>query len=340
MSSSAQKHGETASLGHVGRYVLRSALASGGMASVYLAHLTGPHGFEKTMAVKRIHPHLVRDRRFVEMFLDEARVAALIHHPNVCSVMDFGEDEGAPYIVMEYLSGESFSSVLAKARELGGCPMWLAARVIHDAARGLHAAHELAGPDGRPMGVVHRDVSPQNIFVLYDGVTKVVDFGVARARGRLSVTQTDEVKGKLPYMAPEQYEDDNVDHRADIWSLGVVLWEATTAKRLFRAANDAATIARVLHKPVPLPSSVVPDYPPELEAIVMKCLSRDLDTRYTSAEEVAEDLESFLYSSGKPSGTSLVKRWMSTSFATNIDYRFRLMRGELPEEPPELATSI
>ncbi len=326
-------------IGQVGRYVLRSVLASGGMASVYLAHLTGPHGFEKTIAVKRIHPHLVRDRRFVEMFLDEARVAALIHHPNVCAVMDFGEDDGAPYIVMEYLSGESFSSVLKKARKEGGCPMWLAARVVHDAARGLEAAHELAGPDGRPMGVVHRDVSPQNIFVLYDGVTKVVDFGVARARGRLSVTQTNEVKGKLPYMAPEQYENDAIDHRADVWALGVVLWESTTSRRLFRAANDAATIARVLHKPIPLPSTVVPEYPKELEAIVMKCLARDLAKRYATAEELAEDLEQFLYRSGKPAGTSQVKRWMSTHFASHIEYRQRLMRGEVPDEPPELISS-
>ncbi len=330
---------QSAPIGQVGRYVLRSALASGGMASVYLAHLTGPHGFEKTIAVKRIHPHLVKDRRFVEMFLDEARVAALIHHPNVCSVMDFGEDEGAPYIVMEYLNGESFSSVMKKGREQGGCPIWLAARVVHDAARGLQAAHELAGPDGRPMGVVHRDVSPQNIFVLYDGVTKVVDFGVARARGRLSVTQTNEVKGKLPYMAPEQYENDNIDQRADVWALGVVLWEATTSRRLFRAANDAATIARVLHKPIPRPSSVVSDYPKDLEAIVMRCLARDLEARYASAEALAEDLEQALYSTGKPAGTSQVKRWMSTHFATHIEYRQRLMRGEVPEEPPDLVSS-
>lgn len=320
------------SLGTVGRYSLRRELASGGMATVYLASLTGPHGFEKVVAVKRIHPHLKKDRRFVEMFLDEARVAALIHHPNVCAVADFGEEDGTPYLVMEYLQGESLSSVLRAARTGGGVPFWLAARIVHDAARGLHAAHELRGPDGHPLGVVHRDVSPQNIFVLYDGITKVVDFGVARARGRLTVTGTNEVKGKLPYMSPEQYDGENVDRRTDVWALGVVLWETTVGRRLFRADNDGATIARVLHKPVPRPSEVRADYPPELEAIVMRCLERDVTVRYPSAEALAEDLEAFMYSLGKPAGASQVKRWMHDHFASHIERGEALLRGESAEE--------
>ncbi|MFO0692878.1 MAG: serine/threonine-protein kinase [Polyangiales bacterium] len=320
------------SLGTVGRYALRRELASGGMATVYLASLTGPHGFEKVVAVKRIHPHLKKDRRFVEMFLDEARVAALIHHPNVCAVADFGEEDGTPYLVMEFLQGESLSSVLRAARAEGGVPFWLAARIVHDAARGLHAAHELRGPDGHPLGVVHRDVSPQNIFVLYDGLTKVVDFGVARARGRLTVTGTNEVKGKLPYMSPEQYDGENVDRRTDVWALGVVLWETTVGRRLFRADNDGATIARVLHKPVPRPSEVRTDYPPELEAIVMRCLERDVTLRYPSAEALAEDLETFMYSLGKPAGASQVKRWMHEHFASHIERGEALLRGESAEE--------
>lgn len=317
-------------LATLGRYVLRQELASGGMASVFLAHLSGPHGFEKAVALKQIHPHLAKDRRFVEMFLDEARVAAMIHHPNVCAIIDFGEQAGTPYLVLEYLNGESMSSVVDAARATGDAPLWLFARIVHDAARGLHAAHQLSGPDGRPLGVVHRDVSPHNIFVLYDGVTKVVDFGVARARGRLSATQSNEVKGKLPYMSPEQFDEGLVDHRTDIWALGVVLWETTVGRRLFRGESDAATIAGVLHKPILRPSDYVPDYPPALEAVVMRCLERDASRRFESAEQLADALEEYLYTVGKPAGASQVKRWMHEHFDAEIAHRTALLRGEAP----------
>lgn len=317
-----------ATLGTLGRYVLRQELASGGMATVYLAHLSGPHGFEKAVALKRIHPHLAKDRRFVEMFLDEARVAGLIHHPNVCTLVDFGEEGGVPYLVLEYLNGESMASVIAAARESGDAPRWLFARIVHDAARGLHAAHQLTGPDGRPLHVVHRDVSPQNIFVLYDGLTKVVDFGVARARGRLSVTQSNEVKGKLAFMSPEQYDNVAIDQRTDIWALGVVLWESTVGRRLFRTGSDAATIAAVLNKPVPRPSDLDPDYPPALESIVMRCLEREVSRRFESADQLADALEEYLYSLGKPVGASQVKRWMHEHFQAEIAHRAALLRGE------------
>lgn len=337
MSDSLATHdgpAQASKLGRLGRYVLRGEIASGGMATVYLAHLEGPHGFEKVVAVKRIHPHLTSDRRFVSMFLDEARVAALIHHPNVCAVTDFGEFEGSPYLAMEYLSGESFQSVMKRIRhEDGPNPVWLSARIVHDAARGLHTAHTLMGTDGQPLGVVHRDVSPQNIFVLYDGVTKVVDFGVARARGRLSTTQTNEVKGKLPFMSPEQLENQSVDARTDLWALGVVLWEATVGRRLFRGQNDGATIALVLHKPIPKPSDFVPDYPAKLEKIIMRCLERDPDARYQTAEALADDLEEFLYAFGKPAGASQVKKWMESHFPEQIAARDALLRGEVSRIP-------
>ncbi len=308
----------TKPLGNVGRYVLRAELASGGMAAVYLAELHGPHGFEKTVAVKRIHPHLAKDRRFVEMFLDEARLAARIHHPNVCAIVDFGEEEGAPYLVMEYLAGEPLSAVMKRIRSLDETPFWLPSRIVHDAALGLHAAHRLRGSDGSPVGVVHRDVSPQNVFVLFDGVTKVVDFGVARARGRLTTTRTNEIKGKLGYMSPEQLDQLGVDQRTDVWALGVVLWEATVGRRLFRAENEGATLNLVLHKPIPRPSEHREDYPERLEAIVMRCLERDPSARYATAEALASDLEEYLYSTGKPAGQSQVRKWMEAHFEDRI----------------------
>jgi hypothetical protein len=241
---------------------------------------------------------------------------------------------------MEYLSGESFASVMKTIRnDDAPNPFWLSVRVIHDAARGLHTAHSLIGGDGEPLGVVHRDVSPQNIFVLYDGVTKVVDFGVARARGRLSTTQTNEVKGKLPYMAPEQFESLPIDARTDLWALGVVLWEATVGRRLFRGQSDAATISLIVQKPIPKPSDFVPGYPAKLENIIMRCLERDPAARYQTGDELADDLEELLYAFGKPAGASQVKKWMESHFAERITARESFLRGEAGAQRPSMDDS-
>lgn len=194
------------------------------MASVWVARTTGDGGFVHVCAVKRVHPHLAKQKQFVDMFLDEARIAARIQHPNVCRVFDFGLVEGVPYLAMEYLAGVSFSAVLAcLSREPHPNRLVATCALVSEAAAGLHAAHELLDPNGAPLDVVHRDISPQNLFLTFDGVVKVVDFGIASARDKVHETQTGEVKGKFAYMAPEQMRGGRVDRRADVWSLGVVL---------------------------------------------------------------------------------------------------------------------
>lgn len=317
----------------LGRYTLRHPLAEGGMAAVYLAQHRGAGSFHKWLAIKLVHSHLTTDTRFVDMFLDEARLAARIEHPNVCAVYDFGESDGSYFLAMEYLHGESLASVVSLAWQRDGLPHEVTAALIADAARGLHAAHELRTPDGTPAEVVHRDVSPQNIFVRYDGIAKVVDFGVARSRERLAErTTTGEVKGKLAYMAPEQLKQQPVDRRADVFALGVVLWEATLGRRLFKRDSEGATVYAVVHDELPPPSQFDPAYPPALERIVMHALERAVDSRYATADAMARDLEAFVASTAKPAGPSRLTAIMRELFAERIDAREQLLL-ELERSP-------
>lgn len=303
----------------VGRYRLCFELASGGMASVYLARTTGLAGSEKIAAVKRIHPHLAKERNFIEMFLDEARIASRITHANVCSVFDSGETNGQYYLAMEYLVGESLSRVM-KAAVRSADPVLLRAlpsmttRIVADLCEGLHAAHELRGSNNEPLGVVHRDVSPQNLFVTFDGVAKVVDFGVALARGRLHQTTAGQIKGKHAYMPPELLCGAALDRRADIWSLGVVLWELLSLRKLFKAGNEAETLMNILQAPIPRPSTTRPGIPPELDVVVLKALSRDPDGRYANARELGRDLLKVQSRIGGPVGLAEVAEWMGRLF--------------------------
>ena len=280
----------------VGRYDICFELAAGGMATIYLARVDGPGGFRKLVALKCIHPHLVRQSGFVEMFLDEARLASRIAHPNVCSVFDFGFADSAYYIAMELLTGEMVGRLCRMVEQhpaLSPLPAHagFCARIIADAAEGLHAAHELRGDDGQPLQVVHRDVSPQNLIVTYDGAVKVMDFGIARAVGQLHLTSTGTVRGKFPYMAPEQIEQAAVDRRADVWSLGVVLWELLTGKRLFHREREVDTMRAVLSAPIPAPSSVRAGIPRVLDAVALRALSRNPAHRFTTARELVLALE-------------------------------------------------
>lgn len=278
----------------LGRYRLAYELASGGMATVYLACLEGAAGVDKVVAVKRIHPHLAKDEEYVQMFLDEARIASQIHHTNVCSVTDFGQVDGAYYLVMEYLTGVPLNRLIAMmARERDDVPdRWvpIISKLVRDAAEGLHAAHELTAPDGSLLGVVHRDVSPHNLFVGFDGQLRVIDFGVAKAAGKLHQTSTGQAKGKVAYMAPEQVQHGQVDRRSDVWALGVVLWESLTLRRLFRRPSPGETVYAVMQDAVADPRTYRPAIPKQIAEAVSKALDRDPEKRTKDARTFATAL--------------------------------------------------
>ncbi len=327
----------------LGRYDLRYLVATGGMASVSLARLSTAEGFTKWVAIKTIHPHIAQDVRFVRMFLNEAKLAARIDHPNVCSVFDFGEGDGLYYLAMEYLHGESLARVLertARARR-PGLSVPLAARIVADAARGLHAAHELTLDDGRPAGVVHRDISPQNLFVLYGGATKVVDFGIAGSVEHAGEnTTTGEIKGKLAYMAPEQIQAKPLDRRTDVWALGVVLWESIAGERLFRRGNDPTTMRAVLEYPVPSPSSAQREVPPEIETIIARALSRDVDKRFPTTLAMARELETWLAQSGSLVGPDELAAEMTELFRDDIAKRNELLHRPFPDDSAPASVAL
>lgn len=313
----------------IGRYELVHELGQGGMATVYLARMRGPGGFLKWVAIKTIHGHMSTESRITDMFLDEARIAASIQHPNVVQLLDLGKEDGELYIAMEYLHGEHLRSVTSAAhRGLGSFPYELAAYVIAKTARGLHHAHAAKDATGVPLSIVHRDVSPQNIIVTYDGLVKLTDFGVAKAAGRISKTMSGRVKGKWAYMAPEQVLNENIDRRADIFSLGTVLWEITTGARLFKAESEVRTVMRITSGRAPPPSSITSDYPKKLERIVMRALSRRPADRYATAAAMAEELDEFVALTGRAVGGDEIADLMETIFSSRIALKEEMLRRE------------
>jgi serine/threonine-protein kinase len=306
-------------LSRIGRYELCFELASGGMASVHLARAHGDPGFEKLVALKRIHPHLACEQEYVEMFLDEARIASRITHSNVCSVFDFGEADGEYFIAMEYLVGEPLSRVHRRVladldqRNSPLLPMRMA-RVIAQACEGLHAAHELADADGESLHVVHRDVSAENLFVTYDGATQVVDFGIAHARQRVHHSEAGQVKGTFPYMAPEQMTSAVVDRRVDVWALGAVLWELLTLRKLFLRETDVNTMYAVLSGEIQPPSEYGTEVSAELDEIVLKALQRSPDERWQSAREMGKALRRYLAKQDELIGPAEIADWMGELF--------------------------
>jgi len=279
----------------LGRYELLVPLASGGMAQVWVARLAGEHGFTRLVAVKTMRPEHAESDAFRRMFLDEARLAARIAHANVVEVLDLGEEgEGIVYLAMTLVEGDSVAGLLKARRKIGarGLPHGIAARVVGDVLAGLHAAHELGDEEGRPLQLVHRDVSPHNVLVGLDGIAKIADFGVAKARSRLAdETEAGQVKGKFAYMAPEQLERREVDRRSDVFSTGVVLWEALTGEKLFAGIDLIDTIARIRETSIPDVRDVAPDVPARIAEVTAKALERDRARRFASAAEMGDALE-------------------------------------------------
>jgi serine/threonine-protein kinase len=295
-------------------------LGHGSMAVVYLARATGPAGFERLFALKMIHPHLSVEGEFVELFLNEARIAASIHHPNVIGVHEIGVHGGRTYLKMDYASGETLAQALDRTWNQGRpFPFDAAGQILGNVADGLHAAHEL--------GIIHRDVGPPNILIGYDGTSRVMDFGIAKALDRVSGTKPGTWRGTVAFMSPEQVRGEPLDRRADLFSLGVVLWETTVGARLFRHRTIAGTMSRVLSLEVPRPSTLREDYPAELERIVLKALERDRDRRYATGLELGDDLRRFLVGHGVTTGASRVAEWMRELFAERLQERLAMERA-------------
>ncbi|WP_437664748.1 serine/threonine-protein kinase [Sorangium sp. So ce1182] len=319
------------------RYTLHGVIASGGMASVHFARLVGAHGFARTVAIKRLHPQFARDPEFSSMLLDEARLAVRIRHPNVVTTLDSVQADGELFVVMEYIAGESLSSLLRETGRRGvRVPQPVVASILAGALAGLHAAHEATAEDGAPLQIVHRDVSPQNILVGDDGIARVLDFGIARATVRSQVSRVGQLKGKLSYMAPEQLRGAPVDRRADIYAAAVVLWEVLTGRRLFTGECDAEIFGRILEGVIQ-PPSAFGDVPPALDAVVLRGLEKDPDRRYATALEMAAALEEAL----PPASPRAVGAWVEATAGSLLEARAKSLaeietsqRSAAPTPPP------
>lgn len=300
-----------------GKYRLTRRIATGGMAEIFLAHR---HDAPlEPVVIKRILPHLIDTEGFVSMFLDEARIAAGLDHPNIVRIDDIGQIDGAYFLAMEYVHGEDIRCIYNKAYKLQrSLPLSHSIQVVADAARGLAHAHRATDFTGKPMGLVHRDVSPQNILVTYDGEAKVVDFGIAKAVNKVAQTRAGVLKGKYSYMSPEQALGEEIDHRTDLFALGIILYETTTGTRLFKRSNELATLQAIIKGQITPPSKALPGYPEELETIVLGALTKEPAERYQDGEVLADDLERFLDTSGLRAPRAKIAAFMAELFADKL----------------------
>ncbi len=326
----------------LGRYTLFHEIARGGMGIVYLARSrSSRRGYRRLVALKRMHPHLAGDQRLRRMFLDEARIVSQLAHPNIASAIDFGEEDGRVWLAMPFVLGESLDRVIPALQRAPPTVRdrlpELVTRILMDACEGLHAAHELRGADDRPLEVVHRDVTPRNVIVGYDGVTRVVDFGIASALHRLHQTATGELKGTPAYAAPEHVQGRPLDRRADVWSLGVLCWEMCTGRRLFFGEQHLEVLDKVLHAPIVGPAELVPELPLGLDEIALRALNRDPNRRYRSARAMGRDLASFASELGKPVCAADVAECMEALFPGELAAR-RLLLGEVRDRELDSAT--
>ncbi|HEY5926874.1 MAG TPA: protein kinase, partial [Kofleriaceae bacterium] len=304
----------------IDKYEVLRRIAIGGMAEIYLVRVTGAAGFEKLMVLKRILPSVAENARLVEMFLDEARLAATLRHPNIADVLDVGESGGSYFFTMEYVHGQDVRTIRNAARERDEIvPLPFILAIVVGAASALHYAHTKLGNDGKPLGLVHRDVSASNVMVSYDGAVKLLDFGIARARSSTHTTQTGSLKGKAPYMSPEQCRMRPLDRRSDLFSLGVILFELTVGRRPFRGVTPFEIMEQIVNSVAPRPSELVHGYPPDLEAMVMKLLEPVPHDRYASAEELLYDLDTFVRTHAQWQSSRAISRYMRELFADRIE---------------------
>ncbi|MGE0786820.1 MAG: PEGA domain-containing protein [Sandaracinaceae bacterium] len=312
-----------------GKYTLMRKLATGGMAELFLALQKSVAGFEKLIVVKRVLPHLAQDESFIEMLLSEARIAATLNHPNVAHIYDVGEANGQFYIAMEHVHGEDLRSLVRQMKNKGvtAFPLEHALAIVLGCCAGLAYAHEKRDLDGEAMGIVHRDVSPQNILVTFSGDVKLVDFGIAKAgRGQMEDTGSGQLKGKVPYMSPEQAQGLNLDNRSDIFSLGIMLFELCTGRRLFRGKNEMETLRRIVEDEYPRPRELNPALSPRLEEIILRALEKDISRRYQTAREMQADLEDFIRSEQLKVSALSLGAWMQDLFREKLDAQNQMMQ--------------
>ena len=355
----------------VGRYEVYGEIATGGMATVHIGKLRGAAGFTKIVALKQLHPQYAKDGDFVAMFLDEGRLSSRIQHPNVVSTLDVVAEDNELFIVMEYVVGETLSRLLRGSSPSGSetstrisiapetdndsdndndndddptnprqpksrprVPIDIACAIVRDALRGLHAAHNAMDARGRPLEIVHRDVSPQNILVGVDGCARVIDFGIAKAADAAHQTRSGVVKGKVAYMPPEQLYGDKLDRRSDVYSVGVVLWEMLTARRLFAGDDSQTSLAKALEAIVEPPGMFAPEIPEALDDVIMRALEREMTERFSTAAEMADELEKAV----APAGPERVSQWVRQRADKVIEHRVRL-KSAIEIEPAQAAVA-
>ncbi len=317
----------------IGRYEVYGVLASGGMALVHMGRLRGAQGFSKPVAVKRLHAQYANDPEFVAALLEEARLSERIRHANVVATLDVVAEDGELLLVMEYVHGETLARLLRSCAECGSpCPPSIAAAIAHDVLLGLDAAHRTRDAHGNALQIVHRDISPQNVLIGADGSARLLDFGIAKAVGGMSTTREGHVRGKVPYMAPEQLQFKPATHQTDVYALAVVLWETLCARRLFRGGSDLEVWGKVLAGEIRTPSEVLGDAVP-LDAVVMRGLDRDPARRYTSALEMAQEIER----TARRASPTDVANWVATLARDALGERSAMLR-EVETAPP-VATS-
>ncbi len=315
----------------LGKYVLLGRLGAGGMGKIYLAHAPGPAGIDKLLVVKRLHSHLTGDPVLVNSFLDEARLSMALTHPNIVHTYDVGEIDGRYFMVMEYIDGQNLGVILRAAKRSGQYPpssLW--AGMFLSVLDALHAAHMARDARGRPLHIIHRDVSPQNVIITYDGAPKLVDFGIAKAAMRVSETDAGTLKGKYAYMSPEQVRGDvELDARSDVFAAGIVLWEMLAGRRLYKADTIVKSVERILTEPVPSPLKANPACDAGLAAVAVRALQKDREHRYKSADAMKDALEDALLATGGRARTSETKALMQRLFGDVIDKQRQVLEQTL-----------
>jgi len=317
-----------------GKYDLLALLATGGMAEIWLARVSGMAGFEKLVVIKRLLDKLAVDNEYVEMFLDEARINARLTHSNIVQVLELGQVEGKYFMAMEFVPGLSVSQVGKRATKLlGDVPQEVACGIVAQACSGLHYAHEKTMPDGKPLNIIHRDVSPQNLILTYEGLVKVLDFGIAKADQRESQTRTGLVKGKFSYMSPEQCLGSALDRRSDVFALGIVLFELCTARRLFKRGSTYETYTAITTADVPPPRRLNAKVPEAVEAVILRALARQPADRYPTADAMLDALEEAMRKGNLRGSATDLARFMNETFKAEEAEQRRLIsqaqRGEL-----------